>query len=168
MLIRVGLYAGVGASARELSPAGALKRKERGRCSSTCCRRGPAGGVQLRRDGRLRCGKGRPVLEVGPAFLQAGLQPATISTAARTDIECACYQICNYHGGYEPINSEPPYHDMYICDVCQRMYHWKCMKELGWEGKGYLKLGCCTDGQRQETDAAETWACPAFVGLNNA
>eukprot|EP00983_Pelagomonas_calceolata_P121380 1160794-Pelagomonas_calceolata.AAC.2 len=65
-----------------------------------------------------------------PFFKKAGFQPATTSTAARTDIECACCQICNYHGGYEPINSEPPYLDMYICGVCQRTYHWKCMKEL--------------------------------------
>eukprot|EP00983_Pelagomonas_calceolata_P044406 1139285-Pelagomonas_calceolata.AAC.1 len=81
-----------------------------------------------------------------PFFKKAVLQPATTSTAAHTDIECACCQICNYHGGYEPINSEPPYLDMYICDVCQRTYHWKCMEELG----GY------TDGQRQEIDAAYT------------
>eukprot|EP00983_Pelagomonas_calceolata_P062007 1147096-Pelagomonas_calceolata.AAC.1 len=30
------------------------------------------------------------------------------------------------------------------------------------------KLGCYTDGQRQEIDAADTWACPACAGLNNA
>eukprot|EP00983_Pelagomonas_calceolata_P014187 453001-Pelagomonas_calceolata.AAC.3 len=34
----------------------------------------------------------------------------------------------HHDGGYEPINSEPPYLDMYICNVCQRTYHWKCMK----------------------------------------
>eukprot|EP00983_Pelagomonas_calceolata_P022915 720496-Pelagomonas_calceolata.AAC.1 len=57
-----------------------------------------------------------------PFFKKAGFQPATTSTTARTDIECAC-QICNYHGSYEPINSEPPYLDMYICDVYQRTYY---------------------------------------------
>eukprot|EP00983_Pelagomonas_calceolata_P001138 39599-Pelagomonas_calceolata.AAC.1 len=86
-----------------------------------------------------------------PFFKKAGLQPAITSTAARTDIECACCQICNYHGGYEFINSEPPYLDMYVCDVCQQTYHWKCMKELG----------CYIDGQRQVIDDADTWACPA-------
>eukprot|EP00983_Pelagomonas_calceolata_P125892 1161250-Pelagomonas_calceolata.AAC.3 len=93
-----------------------------------------------------------------PFFKKAGLQPATTSTAACTDIECACCQICNYHGGYEPINSELPYLDMYICDDCQQTYHWKCMTELG----------CYTDWQRQEIDAADTWACPACAGPNNA
>eukprot|EP00983_Pelagomonas_calceolata_P072110 1151553-Pelagomonas_calceolata.AAC.2 len=42
-----------------------------------------------------------------PFFKKAGLQPATTSTAARTDIECACCQVCNCHGGYEPKTSEP-------------------------------------------------------------
>eukprot|EP00983_Pelagomonas_calceolata_P127417 1161401-Pelagomonas_calceolata.AAC.17 len=73
--------------------------------------------------------------------------------AAHTDIECACCQIGNYPGGYEPVESEPLYLDMFICDAYQQMYHWKCMKELG----------CYTDGQRQETDAADTCA-----GLNIA
>eukprot|EP00983_Pelagomonas_calceolata_P004378 142497-Pelagomonas_calceolata.AAC.1 len=30
------------------------------------------------------------------------------------------------------------------------------------------ELGCCTDGQRQEIDAANTRACPACAGLNNS
>eukprot|EP00983_Pelagomonas_calceolata_P065015 1148404-Pelagomonas_calceolata.AAC.2 len=30
------------------------------------------------------------------------------------------------------------------------------------------ELGCYTDGQRQEIDAADKWACPACAGLNNA
>eukprot|EP00983_Pelagomonas_calceolata_P003654 119545-Pelagomonas_calceolata.AAC.1 len=30
------------------------------------------------------------------------------------------------------------------------------------------ELGCYNDGQRQEIDAANTWACPACAGLNNA
>eukprot|EP00983_Pelagomonas_calceolata_P052042 1142670-Pelagomonas_calceolata.AAC.2 len=46
-----------------------------------------------------------------PFFKKAGFQPATASTAARTDIECACCQLCNQHGGYEPINSESPFLD---------------------------------------------------------
>eukprot|EP00983_Pelagomonas_calceolata_P052683 1142953-Pelagomonas_calceolata.AAC.2 len=83
-----------------------------------------------------------------PHFMKAGLQSATTSVAACTYIECACCQTCNYLGGYmyKPINSEPPYLNTYICAVCQRTYHWKCMKELG----------CYTDGQRQEVDAADT------------
>eukprot|EP00983_Pelagomonas_calceolata_P004875 159707-Pelagomonas_calceolata.AAC.1 len=30
------------------------------------------------------------------------------------------------------------------------------------------ELGCYNDGLRQEIDAANTWACPACAGLNNA
>eukprot|EP00983_Pelagomonas_calceolata_P015397 487859-Pelagomonas_calceolata.AAC.1 len=93
-----------------------------------------------------------------PFFEKAGLQPATTSIAARTDVECTCCQICNYPGGYEPANSEPPYLDMHICDVCQRTYNWKCKKELG----------CYTEGKRQEIDAADIWACPACADLSNA
>eukprot|EP00983_Pelagomonas_calceolata_P062684 1147388-Pelagomonas_calceolata.AAC.2 len=73
-------------------------------------------------------------------FKKAGFQSASICTAARTNIECTCCQICNYSGGLEPINSDPPYLDIYICDVCQHTYHWKCL----------TKLGCYTDEQRQE------------------
>eukprot|EP00983_Pelagomonas_calceolata_P072703 1151830-Pelagomonas_calceolata.AAC.2 len=30
------------------------------------------------------------------------------------------------------------------------------------------ELGCYTGGQRQEVDATDTWACPAYASLNNA
>eukprot|EP00983_Pelagomonas_calceolata_P041071 1137886-Pelagomonas_calceolata.AAC.3 len=30
------------------------------------------------------------------------------------------------------------------------------------------ELGCYTDGQRQEIDEADTWACPACAGLDIA
>eukprot|EP00983_Pelagomonas_calceolata_P028253 884888-Pelagomonas_calceolata.AAC.1 len=30
------------------------------------------------------------------------------------------------------------------------------------------ELGCYTGGQRQEVDAADTWACLACAGLNDA
>eukprot|EP00983_Pelagomonas_calceolata_P015611 495930-Pelagomonas_calceolata.AAC.1 len=43
-----------------------------------------------------------------PFCKKAGFQPASICTAARTDIECACCQICNCPGGLEPLNSETP------------------------------------------------------------
>eukprot|EP00983_Pelagomonas_calceolata_P071732 1151379-Pelagomonas_calceolata.AAC.2 len=46
---------------------------------------------------------------------------------------------------------------MYICGVCQRTYHWKCL----------TKLNCYNDEQRQEVHIAETWACPACASLNN-
>eukprot|EP00983_Pelagomonas_calceolata_P070045 1150613-Pelagomonas_calceolata.AAC.1 len=65
-----------------------------------------------------------------PFFKDAGLQPATTSTAARTDIECA---------------------------GCQTLW-WNLPNSSG----------CYTDGQRQEIDTADTWACPTRAGLNNA
>eukprot|EP00983_Pelagomonas_calceolata_P021379 669850-Pelagomonas_calceolata.AAC.1 len=43
-----------------------------------------------------------------PFFKKVGFQQASICTAARTNIECACCQMCNYPGGLEPKNSEPP------------------------------------------------------------
>eukprot|EP00983_Pelagomonas_calceolata_P052294 1142787-Pelagomonas_calceolata.AAC.1 len=55
-----------------------------------------------------------------PLFKIAGLQPPTTSTAACINVKCACCQLLDYPGGYEPIKSEPPYLDMYICDVCQQ------------------------------------------------
>ena len=78
--------------------------------------------------------------------------------AARTDKhEDAHCQICNYHHGYEFAGSETPYLDMYVCDVCERTYHWKCMRELG----------CYNDEQRQEVDANEASACPACATLSD-
>eukprot|EP00983_Pelagomonas_calceolata_P065250 1148503-Pelagomonas_calceolata.AAC.1 len=75
-----------------------------------------------------------------PFFKKAGFVPASICTAARTDIECAYCQACNHPGGLEPINSEPPYLDT------QCSY---------------------TDEQRQEFHIVETWACPACASFSN-
>jgi len=37
---------------------------------------------------------------------------------------------------------------MYICNVCNRTYHWQCL----------LKTSCC--------NANDSWACPACINLN--
>eukprot|EP00983_Pelagomonas_calceolata_P012775 408589-Pelagomonas_calceolata.AAC.1 len=95
-------------------------------------------------------------------FKRAGFTPASNKPAALAEIEDACCEICNYNGGKESLNSEPPYPDMYICDVCHRTYHWSCMKEIG----------CYTDAQRQiflqkqEIDNNNYWACPACAPLS--
>eukprot|EP00983_Pelagomonas_calceolata_P012303 393582-Pelagomonas_calceolata.AAC.1 len=89
-------------------------------------------------------------------FKNAGFTPASIEPAAQAGIECARCEICNYPGGKEPLNSESPYLDMYICDVCHRTYHWTCMRGLG----------CYTNEQRQDIDNNNYWACPACAHLN--
>ena len=88
-------------------------------------------------------------------FKRAEFTPVNTRPAARAEIECACCETCNYDGGKEPINSEPPYPDMYICNVCHRTYHWSCMKEIG----------CYSDAQRQDIGNSY-WACPACKSLS--
>ena len=45
---------------------------------------------------------------------------------------------------------------MYICDVCNRTYHWKCL----------LKTSYCNATEREAIDANDSWACPACINLN--
>jgi len=45
---------------------------------------------------------------------------------------------------------------MYICDVCNRIYHWQCL----------LKTSCCNAIEREAIDASDSWACPACINLN--
>jgi hypothetical protein len=45
---------------------------------------------------------------------------------------------------------------MYICDVCNRTYHWQCL----------LKTSCCNATEREAIDADESWSCPACINLN--
>eukprot|EP00983_Pelagomonas_calceolata_P050808 1142145-Pelagomonas_calceolata.AAC.2 len=92
-----------------------------------------------------------------PIFKNAGFTPASIEPAARAEIEYACCEVCDYPGGKESLNSEPPYLYMYLCDVCHRTYSWKCMRALG----------CYTNGQRQDIDNNNYWACPACAHLEN-
>ena len=45
---------------------------------------------------------------------------------------------------------------MYICDVCNRTYHWQCL----------LKTNCYNANKQEAIDANDTWTCPACVNLN--
>jgi hypothetical protein len=45
---------------------------------------------------------------------------------------------------------------MYICDVCNRTYHWQCL----------LETSCCNATERETIDANDSWACPACINLN--
>ena len=49
-----------------------------------------------------------------PLFKQANLVPDNVSPAARTDVECACCQVCNYYQSYENGTLEHPLPDVYV------------------------------------------------------
>jgi len=46
---------------------------------------------------------------------------------------------------------------MYICDICNRTYHWQCL----------LKTSCCNATEREAIDANHSWACPACINYLN-
>ncbi len=46
---------------------------------------------------------------------------------------------------------------MYICEVCNRTYHWVCLKNTG----------CCTERQREEVDKNDNLACPDCAHLHD-
>jgi hypothetical protein len=44
---------------------------------------------------------------------------------------CLCILLsCSYHLGLESLDLLPLSKDMYICDVCNRIYHWQCLPKL--------------------------------------
>jgi len=49
----------------------------------------------------------------------------------------------------------PPFHEKYICEVCNWAYHWECLKNTG----------CYTEKQREEVDGNDNWACLARAYL---
>ena len=58
--------------------------------------------------------------------------------------------------GLESPDLSPPFKDLYICDVCNRIYQWQCL----------LKTSCCNTTEREAIDANDSWACPACIILN--
>ena len=50
-----------------------------------------------------------------------------------------------------------PFEDMYVCDVCNRTYHWSCL----------LSLGCYKDEDRESVKNDDKWACPACACLTD-
>ncbi len=46
---------------------------------------------------------------------------------------------------------------MNICEVCNRTYHWVCLKNTG----------CYTERQRVIVDKNDSWACPGCDHLDN-
>jgi ubiquitin C-terminal hydrolase len=91
-----------------------------------------------------------------PLFKSVGLVPKSSKTFARSQIKCASCEICSYHLGVESPDLSPPFKYIYICDVCNRTYHWQCL----------LKTSCCNATEREAIDANDSWACPACIKLN--
>ena len=91
-----------------------------------------------------------------PLFKSVGLVPKSSKAIARSQIKCASCEICSYHLGLESPDLSPPFKDMYICDVCNRTYHWQCL----------LKTSCCNATEREAIDANDSWACPVCINLN--
>ena len=91
-----------------------------------------------------------------PLFRSVGLVPKSSKTIAQSQIKCASCENCSYRLGLESPDLSPPFKDMYICDVCIRTYHWKCL----------LKTSCCNATEREAIDANDSWACPACINLN--
>jgi len=91
-----------------------------------------------------------------PLFKSVGLVSKSSKTVARSQIRCASCEICSYHLGLESPDLSTPYKDMYICDVCNRTYHWQCL----------LKTSCCNATEREAIDANNSWACPACINQN--
>ena len=91
-----------------------------------------------------------------PLVKSVGLVPKSSKTIARSQSKCASCEICSYHLGLESPDLSPPFKDMYICDVCNRTYHWQCL----------LKTSCCNATEREAIDANDSWACPACINLN--
>ena len=74
-----------------------------------------------------------------PLFKSVGLVPKSSKTVARSQFNCESCGICSYHLGLESSDLSPPFKDMYICDACNRTYHWQCL----------LKTSCCNATERE-------------------
>jgi len=46
---------------------------------------------------------------------------------------------------------------MCICEVCNWTYHWLCLKNTG----------CYTEGQREEVEKKDNWACLGCAHLKD-
>jgi hypothetical protein len=88
-----------------------------------------------------------------PLFKEAGFVPKITQAAACTDIACAFCEVSSYHLEIKSLDLVPPFQDMYICDVCYRIYHWQRL----------LKTNCYNANERDalHNDTNATWACPA-------
>ena len=83
-----------------------------------------------------------------PLFNQVGLVPKyrlRLMPGAKLIVQASC-ENCSYHLGLKSPDLSPPFQDMYICDVCNRTYHWQCL----------LKTSCCNATEREAIDANDS------------
>jgi hypothetical protein len=84
------------------------------------------------------------------------IQVTGTAEIARTDFTDASCEVCCDPGTFEDLEEGQPTTDLYQCAVCNRTYHWRCLKQLG----------CYSEDQRAELDADDNWSCPACKDLN--
>jgi hypothetical protein len=93
-------------------------------------------------------------------LLKADKNRTIISTEpiARIDVEDAGCEICCDPGTREEHTEQGnlPTTDMYQCSVCNRTYHWSCLKQLQ----------CYKEEDRINIDAQSDWSCPACHDLS--
>ena len=58
------------------------------------------------------------------------IKKTTETSIARKDFLDASCEICCDPGTFEDPHDHEPATDLYQCDVCNRTYHWRCLKEL--------------------------------------
>ena len=66
------------------------------------------------------------------------------------------HKSCCYHLGLNFPDLFPPHKDMYVCDICNRTYHWQCL----------LITNCYNANEREAIDTNDTRACPVCVNPN--
>lgn len=84
------------------------------------------------------------------------IKMTTEKCIARKDILDATCEICCDPGMFEEPHDHEPATDLYQCDVCNRTYHWRCLKQLQ----------CYTEEQRHYIIEDGHWNCPACKGLS--
>ena len=93
-------------------------------------------------------------------LLKADKNRTIISTEpiARIDVEDAGCEICCDPGTREEHTEQGnlPTTDMYQCSVCNRTYHWSCLKQLQ----------CYKEEDRINIDTQSDWSCPACHDLS--
>ncbi len=103
-----------------------------------------------------------PVTNMGHPHFHPGFKKASVTATKRSDIHCACCDICSDWKAKESLAEH--FEGMYVCDVrqccrvCNGTYHWSCLPRLG--------CYCARTGNPLRKD--EAWACPACAFLTDS